>query len=93
MAGSASGAGSDEMWRQAQMGRDYPAAWERAPANACLRCGRKTPAGEFAWIWGTGRVASPALRGLYCLGCGPPEGEPRGADIARAVRRSTGQSP
>lgn len=86
-------ASSGEMWRQAQMGLGSPAAWERNPANQCLRCDRKTPAGEFVWIWGTGRLASPTPGGLYCLRCGPPEGEPKGADIAAAVRRSTGNSP
>jgi hypothetical protein len=80
---------SDEMWRQSQLRPADPDAWLTDPANVCKGCGRATTAGEFLWIWGTGRRTSMALRGLYCLDCGVPAGEPQGADIAGAVRRST----
>ena len=83
--------GNVDMWHQTQMGRSNPAAWERNPANKCLGCGRKATTAEFVWIWGSGRRADASVRGMYCLRCGSPEGEPMGADIAAAVRRSTGQ--
>lgn len=83
-------ADSGDMWRQAQVGREGPEAWERNAANKCVGCGGKATSSDFVWTWGNGRRTSAALRGMYCLRCGPPEGEPKGADIAAAVRRSAG---
>lgn len=80
----------DNMWRQVQMGRASPSAWERSSDNRCLGCGGKSTPAEYVWTWGTGRHASPSPRGMYCLRCGSPAGEPHGADIAAAVRRSSG---
>ena len=79
---------SDEMWRQTELRQAAAAEWQRDAANTCGGCGRATAAGEFIWLWGTGRRATVAHRGLYCRDCGAPAGEPRGADIAASVRRS-----
>ena len=83
-------AADGNMWRQVQMGRANPAAWERSADNHCLGCGRKSTPTDYVWTWGTGRHASASPRGIYCLRCGPPAGEPQGADIAAAARRSSG---
>jgi hypothetical protein len=77
-----------DMWRQTQVGRGNPDAWFKDSANRCGSCGRTSAAEDFVWLWESARRAAIAPRGMFCLRCGPPEGEPRGADIAAAVRRS-----
>ena len=81
------------MWRQVQMGRSDPPAWDRNAANRCATCGEKSPAGDFVWVWGDGRRVPTAPDRTYCLRCGPPSGEKRGADVAAAIRRSAGDGP
>lgn len=85
-------AGDGGMWRQSQMGLASADEWEKDAANRCAGCGGKAAADEFVWIWGASRLAQATARGMYCLRCAPPPSEPRGADIAAAVRRSAGEA-